>query len=100
MKKRRVKSKHNLSPADFKILKQMREAADGGYFVNHVNRLMETTMSADIPVYRRSNSVEKLKLIVIRQLAIMANVVAAEKGIDISFTPVHPSIIFDPEVKR
>lgn len=98
MKKKRFRSKHKLSPADLKILKQMREAADGGYFdfVKHVNRLMELTMSDDIPVYKRSNNVEHLRLVVVRQLAVMANVVAVEKGMGISFTPMHPTIIFDP----
>jgi hypothetical protein len=99
--KKRKRRKHILSTADKMLIKQMQDAADRGYFKECVLRMMDTVMSDTIPVYRRSNDAERLKLIVIKQLAIMARVVASEKGIDIGFMPVHPSIIFDnSEVKR
>jgi hypothetical protein len=97
MKKRRPKNKYKLSEADNKLLEQMRVAADEGYLEPFVMRLMNNVMSDDIPTYRRSNDPDRLRRVVIRQLSIMANVVADEKGINLSFTPVHPGIIFSKD---
>jgi hypothetical protein len=94
-----VKKKSRFSQSDKKLMSQMREAADHGAFEACVRHFMVTVMSGDIPCMTGANNVEKLKLIVIRQLADMANIVAAEKGLP-TFSVVHPSVIFDPASKR
>ncbi|NHN33570.1 hypothetical protein [Paenibacillus agricola] len=87
-----------LSQADKKLMSQMREAADHGAFEACVTHFMETVMSGDIPCMAGVNNAEKLKLIVIRQLAYIANIVAAEKGLS-TFSIVHPFAIFDTRSK-
>lgn len=94
-----MKKRNKFSQADKKLMDQMREAADQGNFGACVMHFMETVMSGDIPCMAGSNNVEQYKLIVIRQLAVMANIVAAEKGLP-TFAKVDPSVIFDPRSKR
>lgn len=100
MAKRRYKRRYSLE--DKALLFRLKRAANEGRLEECFVNMMNALMSDKLPVRsnRTDQEIDRLRVGVALQLASMANKVAMEKGIDISFVPMHPDLIFSKPVSR